>query len=147
MTSDALKLENQICHRFYAISNAFARTYRPFLDDLDMTYPQYLIMMALWEKDNVTINELLAVTLIDGGAMSLILKKLDAKNYIQVIPAKNDKRVRYVHLTENGQHLKLRAHDIPARMACKINSLSKTECDQMIMLIDKLKGDLLSPSS
>lgn len=79
--SELLKLENQLCHRFYTLSNAFTRAYRPLLKTLDITYPQYVTLMALWENDDITIANLLEVTDIDGGAMSLILKKLEAKGF------------------------------------------------------------------
>ena len=68
--SELLKLENQLCHRFYTLSNAFTRAYRPLLKALDITYPQYVTLMALWETDHITIAELLDRTAIDGGAMS-----------------------------------------------------------------------------
>ena len=77
LAPDTLKLESQLCHRFYTLSNAFTRAYRPMLKSLDITYPQYVVMMALWEQSNVTIAELLDKTVIDGGAMTLILKKLE----------------------------------------------------------------------
>ncbi len=79
--SELLKLENQLCHRFYTLSNAFTRAYRPLLKALDITYPQYVTLMALWETDDITIAELLEKTVIDGGAMSLILKKLKKRAF------------------------------------------------------------------
>ena len=94
--SELLKLENQLCHRFYTLSNAFTRAYRPLLKALDITYPQYVTLMALWEDDDITIAELLDRTAIDGGAMSLILKKLQDKGFLVVTKDKADKRVKRV---------------------------------------------------
>ena len=91
--SELLKLENQLCHRFYTLSNAFTRAYRPLLKALDITYPQYVTLMALWETDNVTIAELLDKTAIDGGAMSLILKKLEDKGFLMITKDKTDQDI------------------------------------------------------
>ena len=81
MSSDQLKLENQLCHRLYMASNSIVRAYREPLNELNITYPQYVVMMALWEKDKITITELLDKTLIDGGAMTQILKKWLIRDY------------------------------------------------------------------
>lgn len=140
--SDILKLENQLCHRFYAVSNALTRVYRPMLKSLDITYPQYVVMMGLWEEDAVTIQVLLQRTRIDGGAMSLILKKLQAKGYVDVQIGEQDKRARIVHLTDAGRAAKSVAEDIPRQLVCKINRLSMDELAEMRRLIDLLSDDL-----
>lgn len=140
--SDILKLENQLCHRFYAVSNALTRVYRPLLKSLDITYPQYVVMMGLWEEDAITIQVLLQRTRIDGGAMSLILKKLQAKGYIDVKVGEQDKRARFIHLTEAGRAAKAAAEDIPKQLVCKINRLNNDELAEMRRLIDLLSDDL-----
>ena len=122
--SEALKLENQLCHRFYTLSNAFTRAYRPLLAALDITYPQYVVMMALWEQDDVTIAGLLNKTLIDGGAMSLILKKLEQKGLLTVKQDEKDKRVKKVLLTEAGRAAKTTAEAVPAQMLCKFQGMT-----------------------
>ncbi len=137
---DSLKLESQLCHRFYTLSNAFTRAYRPLLKSLDITYPQYVVMMALWEQSNVTIAELLAKTVIDGGAMTLILKKLEQKGLLGVVKDEHDKRVRRVVLSKAGENAKLKALDVPAQMLCKLDGMSKTEAKQLVVLMDKLQG-------
>lgn len=137
---DSLKLESQLCHRFYTLSNAFTRAYRPLLKSLDITYPQYVVMMALWEKSNVTIAELLDKTVIDGGAMTLILKKLEQKELLSVVKDEHDKRVRRVVLSKAGENAKLKALDVPAQMLCKLDGMSKTEAKQLVVLMDKLQG-------
>jgi len=140
--SDILKLENQLCHRFYAVSNALTRVYRPLLKSLDITYPQYVVMMGLWEEDAITIQVLLQRTRIDGGAMSLILKKLQAKGYVDVQIGEQDKRARIVHLTDAGRAAKDVAQEIPKQLVCKINRLSMDELVEMRRLIDLLSDDL-----
>jgi len=138
--SDILKLESQLCHRFYTLSNAFTRAYRPLLKSLDITYPQYVVMMALWEQSNVTIAELLDKTVIDGGAMTLILKKLEQKGLLSVVKDEDDKRVRRVLLTESGKQAKTQALDVPIQMLCKLEGISKEEAKELIALLDKLQG-------
>jgi DNA-binding MarR family transcriptional regulator len=114
--SELLKLENQLCHRFYTLSNAFTRAYRPLLKALDITYPQYITLMALWEANNITIAELLERTAIDGGAMTLILKKLNEKQFLTIEKDEHDKRVKRVMLTEEGKSKKHIAQDVPSQM-------------------------------
>lgn len=143
--SDALKLENQLCHRFYTVSNAFSRAYRPLLKSLDVTYPQYVVLMALWEQDNIAISELLRRTRIDGGAMTLILRKLQDKGYLALIADEHDKRSRRVTLTKAGRDAKQLAKTIPHQMVCNLNSLTAEEAIQLRDLIDKLSNSLDKP--
>ena len=138
--SELLKLENQLCHRFYTLSNAFTRAYRPLLKALDVTYPQYVTLMALWETDDITIAELLERTAIDGGAMSLILKKLEDKGFLVVAKDEADKRVKRVHLTKMGKAKKTIAKDVPAQMLCKLNGMTAEESRTLKNLLDKLGG-------
>lgn len=138
--SELLKLENQLCHRFYTLSNAFTRAYRPLLKALDITYPQYVTLMALWETDDITIAELLDKTVIDGGAMSLILKKLEEKGFLVVTKDESDKRVKRVQLTKMGKEQKVIAEDVPAQMLCKLNGMSAEESRTLKHLLDKLGG-------
>ena len=138
--SELLKLENQLCHRFYSLSNAFTRTYRPLLRALDITYPQYVTLMALWEQSGITIAELLERTMIDGGAMSLILKKLEAKGFLHVAKDEHDKRVKRVMLSEKGKLARIEAEAIPQQMLCKLDGMSHAESKQLVHLLDKLHG-------
>lgn len=146
ISMDALKLENQLCHRFYVASNAITRTYRPFLAELDLTYPQYVTMMALWEQDKITINELVSKTRIDNGAMSLILRKLHVKKLILINSCKTDKRVKFIKLSANGKKLQDQAIDIPYKVAGEIAPLDPQEREQLTVLLDKLIF-ALSPQS
>lgn len=141
--SETLKLENQLCHRFYLLSNAFTRAYRPLLEKLDITYSQYLVLMALWEKDDITIASLLQKTGIDGGAMSPILKRLSQKEYLTVEKDENDKRVKLVKLTDRGNALKQEAETIPTQMMCKLNNMSLEQAKELIETLDTLKACLV----
>ncbi|MCY7296133.1 MarR family winged helix-turn-helix transcriptional regulator [Alteromonas sp. a30] len=142
--TDALRLKNQICHRFYTVSNAFTRAYRPLLKKLDITYPQYVAMMGLWEQSGVTIQELVKTTKIDAGAMTLILKKLQSKGYLEVVQGEEDKRTRFVHLTEKGKAAENEAESIPQQLICKVDTLEREEALTLISLIDKLSQGLES---
>lgn len=140
--SDSLKLENQLCHRFYLLSNAFTRAYRPLLDKLDITYPQYIVLMALWEIDAVTIAALTNKTGIDAGAMTLMLKKLTQKGLIDVLKDEKDKRVKHVHLTDKGKTLKQQAEEIPKQMLCKFSDIDIKDLKQHIEFLDQLNAYL-----
>ena len=97
-------------------------------------------LMALWENDGITIAELLDRTAIDGGAMSLILKKLQDKGFLVVTKDKADKRVKRVQLTETGKKKKAIAEDVPAQMLCKLNGMTADESRTLKVLLDKLGG-------
>lgn len=142
--NDTLKLENQICHRFYIASNAITRSYRPLLEKLDLTYPQYLVLLALWEKDQVFVQDIMERTKIDGGSLTQILEKLRAKGIIESKSVEEDKRKKVIALTSSGKKLKAKAKGIPEAMACKAKSLSKKEVEDLIHLLDKLNSDLYS---
>jgi MarR family transcriptional regulator, organic hydroperoxide resistance regulator len=142
MSDDHLKLSNQFCHKLYMATNAVIRAYRPILEELDLTYPQYLTMLALWEQDNQEINQVLAKTLIDAGAFSLILKKLQAKNLLQVITSEKDRRVRQITLTKKGRTLKQQAVNVPSQMICKLPSLSREDTEALARITRAIVDDL-----
>lgn len=137
-----LKLDNQICHRLYMASNGIVRSYREALTALNLTYPQYVVMMALWEKDKISINELLDKTAIDGGAMTQILKKMTEKQLLHIVKDEQDRRKRMVQLQAAGTQLQLKAESIPAQIRCKFPSISESEATQLISLLDKINSDL-----
>ncbi|AXR05546.1 MarR family winged helix-turn-helix transcriptional regulator [Salinimonas sediminis] len=140
--NDDLMLKNQLCHRFYTVSNAFSRAYRPLLAKLDITYPQYVVLMSLWENEGITISDLVEHTQIDSGAMSLILKKLTSKGFLTVSQAQDDKRVKIVSLTAYGRKMRATASNIPQQMRCDIAALSDSQARTLIELIDKLSSGL-----
>lgn len=139
---DLLKLDNQLCHRFYSVSNAFTRAYRPLLQKLDITYPQYLVLLALWEHKQLTISALVEKSRIDPGALTLILKKLEQKGFIVIKASDSDKRVKQVVLTVKGNKAKAEASAIPKELLCQIKNLDMGELQLLSGLIDKLYCDL-----
>ncbi|MBA6338437.1 MarR family transcriptional regulator [Colwellia sp. BRX8-7] len=142
MSFDQLKLKNQLCHRLYMASNSIVRAYREPLSELNITYPQYVVMMALWEHDKITIAELLDKTMIDGGAMTQILKKMVDKRLLEIIKDDNDKRKRLVQLTQQGQELKIKAASIPNTISCKFTHINSTQARQLMELLDLVVNDL-----
>ena len=144
MNDEKLLLENQLCHRIYMLNNAMTRAYRPLLKSLDITYPQYVVLMALWEKDDLEINTLQQITHIDGGALTLILKKLVNKQMIQLQPSQQDKRIKHVLLTQEGITLKETASELPEKIRCSVPSITEDEAIQLKIILDKMNRDLLN---
>ena len=144
MPFEQLQLKNQLCHRLYMASNSIARAYREPLTAINLTYPQYVVMMALWEKDEITIAGLIDKTAIDGSALTQILKKMTEKSLLDVIRDKKDQRKRLIKLTESGQTLKLQAVDIPDQIRCKFNSIDSEQAQQLMSILDLVVKDLNS---
>ncbi|MCF6435702.1 MULTISPECIES: MarR family winged helix-turn-helix transcriptional regulator [Pseudoalteromonas] len=142
MNDSQLKLENQLCHRLYMAANGIVRSYRPLLEAIDLTYPQYVVMMAMWEHEKLTIASLLEKTAIDGGAMTLILKKMVAKSLLDIVKDEHDKRKKWVTLTAQGLQLKSQALQIPQQIRCCFPSVSTEDLKQLTQLLDKILVDL-----
>lgn len=119
--TDSLQLKNQLCFPLYALSKEITKLYRPLLDKLDMTYPQYLVMMVLWEKDGLTVSEVGDRLLLDSGTLTPLLKRLESKSYLDRKRKKEDERVVELFLTEEGVNLQQKACTIPAEMLHKMD--------------------------
>ena len=117
----SLQLENQLCFPLYAIAKEIIGLYRPFLDAIDITYPQYLVMMVLWERDGLTVNQIGAKLYLDSGTLTPLLKRLEAKGFIIRKRKKEDERVVEVFLADKGRNLQQKACEIPAKMQEKLN--------------------------
>lgn len=142
MNYPQLKLDNQICHRLYMASNSIVRAYREALVEINLTYPQYVVMMALWEKDNISIAELLEKTAIDGSAMTQMLKKMTDKSLLIIVKDQHDGRKKMVTLLAEGKNLQRQAADIPEKIRCQFPSIDQQEATQLIQLLDKINHDL-----
>ncbi|KUJ59500.1 MarR family transcriptional regulator [Flavobacteriaceae bacterium CRH] len=116
-----LQLGNQLCFPLYVISKEVIGLYRPFLDELDITYPQYLAMMVLWEKDGLTVNQVGEKLFLDSGTLTPLLKRLEVKGFIIRKRKKEDERVVEVFLADQGRNLQQKACEIPAKMQEKLN--------------------------
>ena len=134
---DPLLLENQLCFPLYACSKEIVRRYKPFLDGLDLTYTQYITMMVLWEREELTEKELCGRLLLDSGTLTPVLKKLEAKGYLSRTRTKEDERKLLVRITETGRTLRDRALDVPAKMASCF-TLSEDDAATLKQLLEKL---------
>ncbi|MDP5031888.1 MAG: MarR family transcriptional regulator [Paraglaciecola sp.] len=142
MAFEQLQLKNQLCHRLYMASNSIARAYREPLAAINLTYPQYVVMMALWQQDQITIAQLIQTTSIDGGAMTQILKKMEDKALLTIVKDQDDKRKRLVKLTHQGQGLKVDAAEVPKQIMCKFSQVDAAQLGQLMQLLDLVVGDL-----
>lgn len=131
---DALKLENQLCFPLYAAAREVVKRYRPYLDELDLTYTQYISMMVMWEQKEITVKALGEKLFLDSGTMTPVLKSLEAKGYVTRKRSTADERSVSVFLTEKGEALKQRAADVPAKVAGCI----KLDADEAIKLYEIL---------
>ena len=118
---ESLKLENQLCFPLYACSKEVIRRYKPYLDKLDLTYTQYIAMMVMWEKKEVTVKELGECLYLDSGTLTPVLKKLEGKNYVVRNRSKVDERNLIVSITQEGEDLKEQAVHIPASLGACVN--------------------------
>ncbi|MGC5747000.1 MarR family winged helix-turn-helix transcriptional regulator [Chryseobacterium sp. NFX27] len=118
--SKSLQLENQICFPLYVIAKEITGLYRPFLDEIDITYPQYLVMMVLWENDGLAVNHIGEKLFLDSGTLTPLLKRLETKGIISRKRKKEDERVVEVFLTESGRQLQQKACEIPKKIQNKI---------------------------
>ena len=116
--ASALDLDRQLCHSVYSCANALVRAYRPVLEPLGLTYPQYLVLLSLWEQDGVNIRTLSRHTRFDSGSLTPILKRLEDKELLRREPSPHDERQKTVVLTDEGKALRHRAEKVPEYMRC-----------------------------
>lgn len=138
---DALKLENQLCFPLYACSKEIVKKYKPFLDKLDLTYTQYIAMMVLWDKKEITVKELGECLYLDSGTLTPLLKKLEAKEYVKRSRSKEDERNLLISITDKGENLKEQAIDVPAQMSGCVD-LQPEEAMQLYQLLYKILKSL-----
>lgn len=134
---DLLKLENQLCFPLYACSKEVVRRYKPFLDEIDLTYTQYIVMLVMWEKSKITVKELGECLYLDSGTLTPVLKKLEAKGYVSRSRSKEDERNLDVTLTSQGKQLREEAVDIPSKVGSCID-LSPEEALKLYELLYKV---------
>ena len=138
---DMLKLENQICFPLYAASKEVIKKYKPYLDQLELTYTQYITMMIMWDKETINVKELGEALYLDSGTLTPLLKKLEAKGFITRTRSKEDERTLCVELTTKGRELRDKALPIPKHIASCI-PLSHDEALQLYRLLHKLLNKL-----
>jgi len=138
---DSLKLENQLCFPLYACAKEVVRKYKPFLEELDLTYTQYIAMMVLWDKKEMNVKELGNDLFLDSGTLTPLLKKLESKGYINRDRLKEDERNLCIRITEEGEALREKALGVPTQMSQCI-SLNPDEFKLLYQLLYKVIGRL-----
>ena len=137
---DSLKLENQLCFPLYAASREVIKQYRPYLDELDLTYTQYIAMMVFWEDKCLSVKELGKKLFLDSGTLTPVLKSLETKGYVTRERSKDDERVLTVKITEEGEKLRERSADVPAKIAGCVK-LTPEEAITLYRLLYKVLGN------
>ena len=138
---ELLKLDNQLCFPLYACSKEVVRRYTPYLDEIGLTYTQYLVMMALWEHDNLSVSQLGQLIYLDSGTLTPLLKKLEAKGLVSRTRDAHDERQVNIACTADGQALKVQAASIPLGMGQCVG-LNADEAEQLVGLLRKVIGNV-----
>lgn len=141
MDNDMLKLENQICFMVYAAAREITKQYRPLLEELDVTYPQYLALLVLWEKNELSVKELGEKLYLDSGTLTPMLKRMEAHKLIIRQRSKQDERSVIVSLTEKGESLRGKAACIPGALLENMN-IYGPELDQLKKTLGKVLNSI-----
>lgn len=120
MTAKTLPLPQQVCFALYSANNAMMRLYRPLLQPFDLTYPQYVVLLALWQQDNISLGQLGAATLFDSGTLTPLVKKLEQKGWLQRVSDASDERVKKVLLTAAGRTLETEVATVMPALRCQV---------------------------
>ena len=137
---DPLLLRNQLCFPLYAASKALTRSYEPYLEPLNLTYTQYIVMMAMWEKKRCDVKELGEMVHLDSGTLSPLLSKLVSKGYLSK-SRQADGRYREISLTQEGRKLREKALEVPSKIGSCVR-LSPEEAALLYKLTYKVLENL-----
>lgn len=136
-----LKLDNQLCFPLYVVSKEIVRKYKPFLDEVDLTYTQYIVMMVVWEDEQVSVKEMGKKLYLDSGTLTPVLKTLEKKGLIERTRSKEDERNLIVTLTPSGKALKDKAVEIPAKMGGCLN-ISPEDAKELHIILHRIMETL-----
>jgi len=129
------KIDDMLCFALYAASRAAMDVYRPLLDELGLTYPQYLVMIVLWDRETCSVKDIGRTLHLDSGTLSPLLKRLEGTGFIKRQRRTRDERVVDISLTEEGRALRERAADVPMKVSCRYG----IEFDEYVTLLEQLK--------
>ncbi|AMO75487.1 MULTISPECIES: MarR family winged helix-turn-helix transcriptional regulator [Pseudomonas] len=138
---ESLKLDNQLCFALYSTSLQMTKVYKPLLQQLGLTYPQYIAMLVLWEQDGITVGEISARMLTDPGSLTPLLKRLEGEGLITRKRSASDERVVELRLTDKGRELRQQAESIPACILAA-SGLSLEELGRLKNELVDLRGSL-----
>jgi DNA-binding MarR family transcriptional regulator len=133
-------LDEQLCFALYSASRAVTRAYAPLLEPLGLTYPQYLVLLVLWERDGVPIKQLGERLALDSGTLTPLLKRLAAQGLVERRRGEDDERVVRIHLTAAGRALRSKARKVPMELACRAgyDLASERAMRELVRLRDEL---------
>lgn len=134
---DSLTLKNQLCFPIYLCSKEIIRKYTPILNELNLTYTQYIVMMYFWEKKKSNVKEISKTLLIDSSTLTPLLKKLETKGYITRVRSSKDERNLEVEITDSGMKLRDTALSVPKEIGKCLN-LTKEEAETLYVLMHKI---------
>ena len=134
---DALKLENQLCFPLYACAKEVVRRYKPFLDEINLTYTQYIAMLVIWEKDRTTVKRLGEYLFLDSGTLTPVLKSLEKKGYVSRVRDHDDERVILISATKRGLELREKALKVPGEMGMCM-AIEPEESSELYRLLYKI---------
>ncbi|WP_319480034.1 MarR family transcriptional regulator [uncultured Draconibacterium sp.] len=137
MDFEQLKLSNQLCFPIYAASRLITRTYQPMLDELGITYPQYLVLMVLWESDSMPVNTIAKKLILNTNTITPLLKRMEVQGIVKRTRSDEDERKVTVSLTDKGQQLRNQAAEIPEKLAAQLDT-DKITVEELIDLREKL---------
>jgi DNA-binding MarR family transcriptional regulator len=136
-----LKLDRQLCFALYSATNSITRLYRGLLDDYDLTYPQYLVLVVLWEKDGIAIKEVMKRLNLDSGTLSPIIKRLQIAGLVEKVRTDKDERIVRLLLTDKARKLQPMIADVQNQVACQ-TELSSEEFFELLDRLNQLAASL-----
>ncbi len=141
---EQLKLDNQLCFRLYTASRLITQAYHPLLEEIGLTYPQYLVMMVLWEQDNMPVNDIAKRLYLETNTVTPLLKRMEAEGFIARRKGEKDARQVIVSLTPKGRKLEEKASCVPYQMgqAVACRSITEKTAPELFQTLDDLIGTL-----
>ncbi len=138
---DALKLDNQLCFPLYVCSKEIVKKYKPFLDEIGLTYTQYITMMAMWEHEELSVKKLGELLFLDSGTLTPVLKTLEKKGLLSRRRSTDDERMLIVKLTKEGINLKEKAVGVPYKMQGCV-SIDEKDAAELYRILHKIMNDI-----
>jgi DNA-binding MarR family transcriptional regulator len=137
---DSLHLDEQLCFALYHASREMTRTYAPLLGPLGLTYPQYLVLLVLWERDGLPVKALGERLALDSGTLTPLLKRLEQQGLVERRRGEDDERIVRIHLTPDGRALRAKARKIPVELACRAGY--DLDVDRSVRELARLREEL-----
>lgn len=138
---DALKLGNQLCFPLYVCAKEIVKKYKPYLDEIDLTYTQYITMMAMWEHEELSVKELGEYLFLDSGTLTPVLKTLEKKGFLSRKRSSTDERMLVVTPSESGRDLRARAVEVPFKMQSCM-SIDEKDAADLYLILHKMMANI-----